>query len=126
MSTILLVMRVLRIEHLTEYRFGQPVTLLPHRLLIRPRESHGVRITSSALDIQPAHDVRWLRDVLDNSIALVTFRESADYLRVGSTTLNVRLSTRDRATWTRASTEARAARTGRSERDAQRCGGRSA
>jgi transglutaminase-like putative cysteine protease len=78
-------MRLLRIEHITEYRFAAPVTLLPHRLLVRPRESHNLRIASSTLDIKPQHDVRWQRDVVDNSIALVTFREQADYLRIGST-----------------------------------------
>jgi transglutaminase-like putative cysteine protease len=78
-------MQILRIEHVTEYRFGRAVTLLPHRLLLRPRESHSLRIVSSELAIHPAHEVRWSRDVLDNSIALVAFQELADHLRIGST-----------------------------------------
>jgi transglutaminase-like putative cysteine protease len=77
-------MQLLRIDHVTEYRFDTTVTLLPHRLLIRPRESHNLRIASSVLDIQPAHEVRWLRDVLDNSIALVRFRDATDLLRITS------------------------------------------
>lgn len=77
-------MRVLRVEHITQYRFGAFVTLLPHRLLIRPRESHELRVVSSGLDITPAHEVRWSRDMLDNSVATVTFHEAANQLRVAS------------------------------------------
>lgn len=77
-------MRVLRVEHVTEYRFGVFVTLLPHRLLIRPRESHELRVVSSTLDIAPAHEVRWSRDMLDNSVATVAFREATNVLRIAS------------------------------------------
>jgi len=78
-------MQRLNISHVTEYLFFGPVTLLPHRLLLRPRESHGVRIESSMLEIYPAHTVQWKRDVLDNSMALVQFHEAADRLRISST-----------------------------------------
>jgi hypothetical protein len=47
-------MRVLRVEDVTQYRFGAWVTLLPHRLMIRPRENHELRIVSSTLDIERA------------------------------------------------------------------------
>lgn len=77
-------MRRLNISHITEYTFSTPVSLLPHRLLLRPRESHNVRIESSALDISPAHTLQWKRDVLDNSVALVSFTEVANRLRIVS------------------------------------------
>lgn len=77
-------MRRLDISHITEYRFAAPVTLLPHRLLLRPRENHNVRIESSLLDIQPAHILQWKRDVLDNSVALVSFTQATDTLRIAS------------------------------------------
>lgn len=77
-------MRRLNISHVTEYQFAAPVTLLPHRLLLRPRENHNVRIESSTLDIQPAHTLQWKRDVLDNSVALVSFTQPADRLRIAS------------------------------------------
>lgn len=77
-------MRRLNINHVTEYLFSMPVTLLPHRLLLRPRESHNVRIESSTLDIFPAHGLQWKRDVLDNSVALVSFYEASDRLRITS------------------------------------------
>ncbi|NTV95987.1 MAG: transglutaminase family protein [Thiobacillus sp.] len=77
-------MRRLNISHVTEYLFSEPVTLLPHRLLLRPRESHNVRIESSTLDIFPGHTLQWKRDVLDNSVALVGFFGMADRLRIAS------------------------------------------
>ena len=77
-------MRRIKINHVTEYLFPSLVTLLPHRLLLRPRENHNVRIESSLLDIEPAHILQWKRDVLDNSVALVSFSEPSDRLRVSS------------------------------------------
>jgi transglutaminase-like putative cysteine protease len=77
-------MRRLNISHVTEYLFSNPVSLLPHRLLLRPRENHNVRIESSTLDILPAHTLQWKRDVLDNSVAVAGFTESSDRLRIAS------------------------------------------
>ncbi len=78
-------MRRLDISHVTEYVFQDRVSLLPHRLLLRPRENHNVRIESSVLEILPAHTVQWKRDVLDNSVAVVSFSEPSDRLRIHST-----------------------------------------
>jgi len=75
-------MRRLNISHVTEYRFSTSVALQPHRLRLRPLDSHSLRIESSTLDISPAHSVRWYRDALGNSVALVTFNELADSLHI--------------------------------------------
>jgi transglutaminase-like putative cysteine protease len=77
-------MRRLNISHVTEYRFFEPVSLLQHRLLLRPRENHNVHIESSTLEVFPAHTLQWKRDVLDNSVAVVTFLEPSDRLRIAS------------------------------------------
>src|SRR5262245_28862860 len=77
-------MQRLRITHLTEYRFSDPVTLHPHRLLVRPREGHDVHIETSRLDIAPGHTVKWHRDVFDNSVAMVSFLEPAACLSITS------------------------------------------
>jgi transglutaminase-like putative cysteine protease len=77
-------MRKLQIDHLTEYQFGIDVPLLPHRLLLRPRANHGLRIASSKLAISPAHMIRWQRDALDNSVAVVSFTAPAASLRIAS------------------------------------------
>ena len=77
-------MRRLRIQHTTEYSFSSPVTLNQHRLLLRPREGHDVRIESSQLSISPAYHIKWFRDVLDNSMALVDFLAPATRLSIVS------------------------------------------
>lgn len=77
-------MRRLRISHLTTYQFSSSVTLQPHRLLLRPREGHDLRIESSKLEISPTYGVKWYRDVFDNSVAVVSFLETASQLVVGS------------------------------------------
>jgi transglutaminase-like putative cysteine protease len=77
-------MQRLRIKHLTEYIFPIPVMLKPHRLLLRPREGHDVRIESSKLDITPAYNIKWQRDVFDNSLAIVNFQERSNKLVIAS------------------------------------------
>lgn len=77
-------MQRLRIQHLTEYSFSTQVTLNQHRLLLRPREGHDVRIESSRLEISPVYNIKWQRDVFDNSLALVNFQERADKLIIAS------------------------------------------
>lgn len=77
-------MQRLRIQHLTEYRFVNTVTLNRHKLLLRPREGHDLRIESSRLDISPAFSIKWYRDVFDNSVAVVDFLQPANLLRIAS------------------------------------------
>ena len=77
-------MQRLRIKHRTEYYFSAQVTLNQHMLLLRPREGHDVRIESSRLDITPAFNIKWQRDVFDNSLALVTFKQQTDKLIIAS------------------------------------------
>jgi transglutaminase-like putative cysteine protease len=77
-------MRRLNISHVTEYVFSHIVSLQPHRLLLRPRENHNVRIESSSLEIFPAHTLQWKRDVLDNPLAVAGFLEPAARLRIAS------------------------------------------
>ncbi len=66
-------MQRFRIFHETEYLYTNTVNLGPHRLLVRPRDDHDVRIESSRLSITPSALVSWHRDELDNSVALATF-----------------------------------------------------
>ncbi len=75
-------MRRIKIEHSTNYEYPEPVRFLKHRLLIRPREGHDIRIESSRLDIKPSYAIRWYRDVHGNSVATVDFKESSDRLQI--------------------------------------------
>ena len=75
-------MQRLRIRHVTEYLFSSPVTLNQHRLLLRPREGHDVRIESSLLAISPSYRIKWYRDPFDNSLALIDFLEPSNKLSI--------------------------------------------
>ena len=66
-------MSLLRIEHLTQYDYARPVAFGRHRLVLRPREGHDVRVESMRLEISPAHRLEWTRDVFGNSVAIVDF-----------------------------------------------------
>jgi transglutaminase-like putative cysteine protease len=77
-------MKRLRIEHRTTYTYARPVRLGRHRLVIRPREGHDLRVESMVLDITPAHRRVWTCDVFGNNIAIVDFTEPARQLEIYS------------------------------------------
>jgi len=77
-------MKRIRIIHSTEYHYHVPVTFGPHRALLRPREGHDLHIESARLKIEPKADVRWVRDIYGNSIAIITFAEPARKLSLFS------------------------------------------
>jgi len=72
---------LLRIVHCTHYLYAEPVTFQTHRLVIRPREGHDLRVESLLLSITPAADVTWTRDIFGNSIAHAHFREPGTELK---------------------------------------------
>ena len=80
-------MRRLQINHITTYQYAESVILLPHKLLLRPREGHDIRIESAELIISPAHQLQWQRDVYDNAVAQATFIEPGSRLSIGSRVL---------------------------------------
>jgi len=75
-------MRRIKIVHRTYYNFVGSVQLGEHRLLVRPRAGHELRIESSTLEVSPPATVRWLRDVYDNSVAIATFDSDATQLAI--------------------------------------------
>ncbi|WP_156922036.1 transglutaminase N-terminal domain-containing protein [Azorhizobium doebereinerae] len=77
-------MRRLTVEHKTHYRYAEPVSFGQHRLMLRPRDSHGLRLLDSTLTLFPIAEVTYVYDVFGNSIALLDFQESADELRIDS------------------------------------------
>lgn len=74
----------LHIEHTTRYVYSSPVTFSRHRLVLRPREGHDLRVERMRLHISPAHELQWVRDVFGNSIALVEWLEPSDTLTIVS------------------------------------------
>lgn len=77
-------MRRIKITHLTHYRYAETVTLLPHSLHLRPRDGFDIRVVSSRLDITPAAEVRWKRDVYGNSVATADISQRASELIIDS------------------------------------------
>ncbi|WP_225772050.1 transglutaminase family protein [Inquilinus sp. Marseille-Q2685] len=77
-------MITLRIQHKTTYRYCQPVSLGPHRLMLRPRESRDLRLMSSDVAVTPTAAMTWAQDVYGNAIATATFQTMADHLVVNS------------------------------------------
>jgi transglutaminase-like putative cysteine protease len=74
----------LKIHHKTTYRFHQPVSLWPHRLMLRPRESRDLRLVSSTVTVTPAATVTWAQDVFGNAIATASFQTMSDRLVIDS------------------------------------------
>lgn len=79
-------MPLLTIHHKTEYRYTHPVAFGEHRIMLRPRDGHDLRVLSGSLEISPLPmSVRWIHDVFGNSVAIATFDERAETLTFIST-----------------------------------------
>lgn len=62
----------LLVTHRTEYSYRRPVGLLRHRLLVRPQDSHDLRLHDATLAVEPPPSaVIWAHDVFGNSICLL-------------------------------------------------------
>jgi transglutaminase-like putative cysteine protease len=79
-------MPLLTIHHKTEYRYVRPVAFGEHRIMLRPRDGHDLRVLASRLDIVPQPmRLRWIHDVFGNSVAIALFDERSDTLSFTST-----------------------------------------
>ena len=79
-------MITLKIHHKTTYRYRQLVSLGPHRLMLRPRESRDLRLISSDVAVTPDAVVTWAHDVFGNAVATASFQTLADNLVIDSVT----------------------------------------
>jgi transglutaminase-like putative cysteine protease len=77
-------MAILNVRHTTDYRYSRPVRLGDHRLMLRPRDSHDLRLIRTNLNFSPPASVRWAHDVFGNSIAIASFAEPAAALQIES------------------------------------------
>ena len=76
---------MLSVTHISRYQYASPVTLHDHRLMMRPRDSHDLRLLSAELVTSPpAQQLRWYHDVFGNSVAVARFEVEADYLEITS------------------------------------------
>ncbi len=70
--------------HRTLYRYDAPVRLGPQRLMLRPRDSHDLRLRDATLAISPAATVTWRHDVFGNSVGIASFEGEATELSIES------------------------------------------
>ena len=70
------------LEHVTTYRYQNPVTLGQHRGIFLPGAGYGGRILSYSLKTNVPAKVRWMMDTLSNSIAVIDFSEPTTELTV--------------------------------------------
>jgi transglutaminase-like putative cysteine protease len=80
-------MPALRITHGTRYRYRSPVALGPHRLLVRPQDSHDLRLHAATLTIDPPPaTTRWAHDVFGNSLCHLAWPDTlrTDHLAITS------------------------------------------
>jgi transglutaminase-like putative cysteine protease len=77
----------LKIIHETTYHYKRAVRFGPHRLVLRPREGHDVRIEEMLLEIEPEFELEWSRDLFGNSVATAHLLSPAERLRIHSEVL---------------------------------------
>ena len=62
----------INIVHATEYTYRNPVGLLRHRMMMRPDDSHDLRLHRATLEVDPEPaSIRWAHDAFDNSICFL-------------------------------------------------------
>ena len=67
-------MPLLTIRHLTTYRYRRPVAFGEHRMMLRPRDSHGQRVIEASLEISPEPTrLRFVEDTYGNHVAIARF-----------------------------------------------------
>lgn len=74
----------LSIRHETRYTYDRPVAFGAQRLLIRPRDSHALRIVGAQLTVSPGGRTRWTYDALGNSVCWLFPEGQADALTITS------------------------------------------
>ncbi|HYD45347.1 MAG TPA: transglutaminase family protein [Phenylobacterium sp.] len=74
----------LLIRHETRYSYERPVSFGAHRLLVRPRDSHAVRVLDASLSFDPNGTTRWMYDALGNSVCWLQPQGEAQSLSIVS------------------------------------------
>lgn len=77
-------MTQIRISHTTVYHYRSAVSLNPHRLMLRPRESRELQLISHTLNVSPDATIAWAQDVSGNAVATASFSGKTDTLRIES------------------------------------------
>jgi transglutaminase-like putative cysteine protease len=79
-------MKLLKVRHVTTYRYKQPVSFGEHRMMLRPRDSYDQRLLEARLHIDPEPSaLNWMHDPFGNCVAIARFSGRADKLVFDST-----------------------------------------
>jgi transglutaminase-like putative cysteine protease len=70
------------LEHITTYRYANPVTFGKHRAIFLPSLGYAGRILNYSLEANIPVKTRWLMDTLSNNVAIMEFSEPATELQV--------------------------------------------
>ncbi|UBF30005.1 transglutaminase family protein (plasmid) [Kovacikia minuta CCNUW1] len=70
------------LEHITTYRYRNPVTFGKHRAIFLPSTGYGGRILSHRLETNVPARIRWFMDTLSNNVAEIELSEPAKELIV--------------------------------------------
>jgi len=72
------------IRHETRYTYERPVGFGPHRLLLRPRDGHAIRVSDASLSFSPSGRTRWIYDAMGNCVCWFTPESEASTLSIVS------------------------------------------
>jgi hypothetical protein len=72
----------LQITHDTIYSYQRAVRFGPHRLVLRPREGHDVRIEEFRVQIEREFELESSRDLFGNCVAIAHILSPAEHLRI--------------------------------------------
>lgn len=72
------------VSHRSTYRYAEPVIFGPHRMMIRPRDSHQLRLISASLTTSLAADLIWTYDIFGNVVCTAYFAGSSSELMIES------------------------------------------
>ncbi|WGM39075.1 transglutaminase family protein [Caulobacter sp. NIBR1757] len=62
----------LMIQHETRYHYEKPVAFGPQRLMLRPRDSHGLKVEKASIAVGPPGALRWTYDAYSNCVCWFT------------------------------------------------------
>jgi len=68
---------IIQVEHITTYKYANPVTFGEHRVIFLPSGSYYGRILDYSLETNLPSQKIWIVDTLANNVAFVTFSEPA-------------------------------------------------
>jgi transglutaminase-like putative cysteine protease len=74
----------LRLQHKTTYLYRTPVSLGPHRMMLRPKEGPELKLVAHDLVLHPQATVTWSHDVAGNAVATAVFSAATDRLLIES------------------------------------------